>query len=46
MRSVKTLTVLAVMAVLAFAFAGCSQDAGDSHEHAFAAEWTSSETHH
>ena len=37
------------MAVFAFAFAGCSQDAGDSpapHEHAFAAEWTSNETHH
>ena len=30
MKTIKTLTAIALTAVLAFAFAGCSQDAGDS----------------
>ena len=54
MKAIKNLTVIALTAVLAFVFLGCSSDGGDdpvlplppAHEHAFATEWTSNETHH
>ncbi|MDO4506295.1 MAG: DUF6273 domain-containing protein [Spirochaetales bacterium] len=52
MKTIKTLIAAALTAMLASAFMGCSSDGGDSpalpppHEHTYAAEWTSSETHH
>ncbi|MEE0894318.1 MAG: hypothetical protein UIT85_09890 [Treponema sp.] len=48
MKTIKTLTVIALAAVIAFAFTGCSQDAGDppAHVHAYSDSWTSNETHH
>ena len=54
MKTIKTLTAIALTAVLAFVFSGCSSDGGNdpvlplppAHEHAFATEWTSNETHH
>lgn len=52
MKTIKTLTAIALAAVLAFAFLGCSSDGGDSpalpppHEHTYSDSWTSNETHH
>ena len=54
MKAIKNLTVIALTAVLAFVFLGCSSDGGDdpvlplppAHEHAYSDSWTSNETHH
>ena len=52
MKSLRNLTAIALAAVLAFAFLGCSNDGGDSpalpppHEHTYSDSWTSNETHH
>lgn len=54
MKSLRNLTAIALTAVLAFVFSGCSSDGGDdpvlplppAHEHAFDTVWTSNETHH
>lgn len=52
MKTIKILIAAALTAMLASAFMGCSNDGGDSpalpppHVHTYAAEWTSSETHH
>lgn len=54
MKTIKTLTAIALTAVLAFVFLGCSSDGGDdpvlplppAHVHAYSDSWTSNETHH
>lgn len=54
MKTIKTLTAIALTAVLAFVFSGCSSDGGDdpvlplppAHVHAYSDSWTSNETHH
>lgn len=52
MKSLRNLTAIALAAILAFAFLGCSNDGGDSpalppaHVHAYSDSWTSNETHH
>ena len=54
MKSLRNLTVIALTAVLAFVFSGCSSDGGDdpvlplppAHVHAYSDSWTSNETHH
>lgn len=54
MKSLRNLTVIALTAVLAFVFSGCSSGGGDdpvlplppAHVHAYSDSWTSNETHH
>lgn len=54
MKSLRNLTAIALTAVLAFVFSGCSSDGGDApvlplppaHVHAYSDSWTSNETHH
>ncbi len=54
MKTIKTLTVIALTAVLAFVISGCSSGGGDdpvlplppTHVHAYSDSWTSNETHH
>lgn len=54
MKTIKTLTAIALTAALAFVISGCSSDGGDdpvlplppAHVHAYSDSWTSNETHH
>lgn len=54
MKTIKTLTAIALTAVLAFLISGCSSGGGDdpvlplppAHVHAYSDSWTSNETHH
>lgn len=54
MKSLRNLTAIALTAVLAFVFSGCSSNGGDdpvlplppAHVHAYSDSWTSNETHH
>lgn len=46
MNDLKKILILSFVAIFAFGFIGCSQDAEEPHVHTFATEWTNNETHH
>ena len=44
MNDLKKILILSFVAIFAFGFIGCSQDAEEPHVHTFATEWTNNET--
>lgn len=40
MNDLKKILILSFVAIFAFGFIGCSQDAEEPHVHTFATEWT------